>query len=42
MKKALVSIQNMRLMHEFEHDVQERGQMILEHFDELSAELIMK
>jgi len=42
MKTALVPIQDMRFMHEFERDVQERGKMILEYFDELSAELIMK
>jgi len=42
MKTVLASIQSKPFTHEIERDVQERGKMILEYFDELSVELIMK
>ena len=44
MKTTLVPIQSMSLIHDFDQisSSAERGQMIQEHFDELSQELLMK
>lgn len=44
MKATLVPIQSMRFVHEYEQEnsMAERGKIILEYFDELSEELLMK
>lgn len=44
MKATLVPIQSMSFVHDFDQEssMAERGKMILEYFDELSKELIMK